>query len=85
MLPPPFKRRLLGDLCCCAVRALLFYFQAAAGKTLEPGIVAFITDDQVVDRIVDHLKLTFVAEKPPSRVSTEVALMVAEQRMEYFL
>jgi hypothetical protein len=37
-------------------------------------------------RIIDHLKLTFVAEKPsPSRVLTEVALMAAEQRMEYFL
>ena len=37
-----FKRRLLGDLCRCAVRAFLFYFQAAAGKTLEPGVIAVI-------------------------------------------
>ena len=37
-----FKRRLLGDLCRGAVRALLFYFQAAAGKKLEPGVVAAI-------------------------------------------
>ena len=49
-------------------------------------IIAFITDFQAVDCIIDHLKLTFVAEKPPpSRVLTEVALMAAEQRMEYFL
>ena len=49
-------------------------------------IVAFITDYAAVDRIIDHLKLTFVAEKPPpSRVLTEVTLMAAEQRMEYFL
>ena len=49
-------------------------------------VVAFITDYAAVDRIIDHLKLTFVAEKPPpSRVLTEVALMAAEQRMEYFL
>jgi hypothetical protein len=27
--------------------------------------VAFITDYAAVDRIIDHLKLTFVAEKPP--------------------
>ena len=62
-----FKRKLLGEICRCAVQALLFYFQAA-------------------DRIIDHLKLVFVAEKPPpSHVLTEVALMAAEQRMEYFL
>jgi hypothetical protein len=49
-------------------------------------VVAFITDFKAVDRIIDHLKLTLVAEKPPpSRVLTEVALMAAEQRMEYFL
>jgi len=49
-------------------------------------VVAFITDYVAVDRIIDHLKLVFAAEKPPpSRVLTEVALMAAEQRMEYFL
>jgi hypothetical protein len=37
-----FKRRLLGDLCRCAERALLFYLEAAAGTALEPGIVAVI-------------------------------------------
>jgi hypothetical protein len=36
-----------------------------------------------VDRIVDHLKLTFVAEKPPpSRVFEQVALAAAEGRAE---
>jgi hypothetical protein len=46
--------------------------------------VAFITDYAVVDRIINHLKLRFVAEKPPpSRVFERVALMTAEQRMEY--
>jgi hypothetical protein len=48
-------------------------------------VVAFITDYQAVDRIIDHLKLTFVAEKPlPSRVFEEVALMAAEERIEHF-
>ena len=28
-------------------------------------IFAFLTDCAVVDRIIDHLKLTFVAERPP--------------------
>jgi hypothetical protein len=48
-------------------------------------VVAFITDYQAVDRISDHLKLRFIVEKPPpSRVLTEVALMAAEERAEYF-
>ena len=28
-------------------------------------VIAFITDYLAVDRIIDHLKLVFVAEKPP--------------------
>jgi|GEM_PF-1921874 len=28
-------------------------------------VVAFLTEHAVVDRIINHLKLTFVAEKPP--------------------
>jgi len=43
-------------------------------------IIAFITEYAVVDRIIDHLKLTFVAANPPpSHVFTEVALMEAEE------
>jgi len=38
-----------------------------------------------VDRIIDHLKLTFVAEKPPpSQVFEQVTLMAAEEQAEYF-
>jgi len=48
-------------------------------------IIAFITEYAVVDRIIDHLKLMFVATKPPpSPVFTEVALMEAEESGEYF-
>jgi hypothetical protein len=48
-------------------------------------VSAFIADYQAVDRIIDHLKLVFVAEKPPpSRVIEQVALMAAEERAEYF-
>jgi len=37
-----------------------------------------------VDRIIDHLKLRFIAEKPPpARVFTEVVLMAAEESGEY--
>ena len=47
-------------------------------------VVAFITDYQVVDRIIGHLKLRFTTEKPPpSRVFSEVALMEAEGPAEY--
>jgi len=54
------------------------------GGTMK--VVAFITEHAVVDRIIDHLKLTFVAEKPPpSRVMTEVALMAAEESGRYFM
>jgi len=28
-------------------------------------IISFLTDYSVVDRIINHLKLTFVADKPP--------------------
>jgi len=48
-------------------------------------VVAFITDYAAVDRIIDHLNLTFVAEKPPPpHVFEQVALMAAEERAEYF-
>jgi hypothetical protein len=39
----------------------------------------------VANRIIDHLRLRFMAEKPtPSRVFTEIALMEAEGLAEYF-
>jgi hypothetical protein len=48
-------------------------------------VVAFITDYQAIDRIIDHLKLTFVAAKPPpSQVFEQVALAAAEESGEYF-
>jgi len=60
-------------------------------------VIAFVTEYAVVDRIIDHLKLTFVAAKPPpSGVFEQVALtrppreglrnaalMAAEERAEY--
>jgi len=52
------------------------------GEVHDP---AAITDHQAIDRIIDHLKLTFVAEKPlPSQVFEQVALMAAEESGEYF-
>jgi hypothetical protein len=49
-------------------------------------VIAFITEYAVVDRIIDRLKLMFVApEKPPrSHVFQQVALAAAEERTVYF-
>jgi len=48
-------------------------------------IIAFLTDYSVVDRIIDHLKLTFAAAKPPpAHVFEQVALAAAEESGEYF-
>jgi hypothetical protein len=48
-------------------------------------IIAFITDYEAVDRIIGHLKLTFVAEKPPPPfIFEQVTLIVAEPNAEYF-
>jgi hypothetical protein len=54
-------------------------------EEVEMKIIAFLTDYAVVDRIIDHLKLTVVAERPPppQRAYQEV-LMAAEASTEYF-
>jgi hypothetical protein len=48
-------------------------------------VIAFLTDYAVVDRIIDHLKLTFVAERPPPlHIAYQEVLMAAETSAEYF-
>jgi hypothetical protein len=48
-------------------------------------IVAFLTDFSVVDHIIGHLKLTFVAERPPPpQVASQELLMAADPPAEYF-
>jgi hypothetical protein len=43
-------------------------------------VVAFLTKYAVVDRIIRHLELTFMAEKPPPAYAFEqVTLMAAEE------
>jgi hypothetical protein len=47
-------------------------------------VVAFLTEYAVVDRIIRHLELTFVAEKPPPvHVFEQVAMMAAEESEDY--
>ncbi len=54
------------------------------GGTMK--IIAFLTDYAVVDRIINHLKLTFVAERPPpAHLLCQQVLMAAETSAEYFL
>jgi len=47
-------------------------------------VIAFLTDYAVVDRIIGHLKLSFVADKPPpARIAYQEHLMVADTPAEY--
>jgi hypothetical protein len=47
-------------------------------------VVAFLTEHAVVDRIIRHLDLTLVAEKPPPAHALEqVALMAADKSGEF--
>jgi len=53
------------------------------GGTMK--VMAFLTDYSVVGRIINHLKLTFVAERPPPpRVAYQEVFMAAETSAEYF-
>jgi hypothetical protein len=48
-------------------------------------IIAFLTDYAAVDRIITHLKLTFVAERPPPpHLAYQKFLLAAETSGEYF-
>ena len=52
------------------------------GGTMK--VIAFLTDYAVVDRIIDHLKLSFVADRPPPlQASYQEVLMAAETSAEY--
>jgi len=53
-----FKRRLLGDLCRCALRALTRYFEVLTGSALAPGVIAAI--QTFGDRINFHPYLHFL-------------------------
>jgi len=40
-------------------------------------IIAFIEDHKVIDKIIGHLKLTFVAERPPPPQVAQHELLMA--------
>ena len=51
----------------------------------QMSIISFIEDHKVIDKIIDHLKLTFMAERPPPpQIVQQELLMAAEEREEYF-
>jgi ribosomal protein S27E len=53
------------------------------GGTMK--IIAFLTDYAVVDKIINHLKLTFVPDRPPPpQLAYQEFLMAAERSAEYF-
>jgi hypothetical protein len=53
-----FNRRLLGDLCRCALRSLSRYFEIVTGSALTPGVIAAI--QTFGDRINLHVHLHFL-------------------------
>jgi hypothetical protein len=47
-------------------------------------VIAFLTDYAVVDKIINHLKLTFVAERPPPpQIVYQQVLVAAETSAAY--
>ena len=53
-----YNRRLLGELCRCALRSLTRYFEIVAGSELMPGVIAAI--QTFGDRINLHPHLHFL-------------------------
>jgi hypothetical protein len=47
-------------------------------------VISFIKDHKIIDKIIAHLKLTFMAERPPPQFVQKELLMVAEESGEYF-
>jgi len=48
-------------------------------------VISFLADFSMVDRIIDHLELTFVAERPPPpRDASQEILTAADVSAEYF-
>jgi len=50
----------------------------------EMKVISFITDFSVVERIINYLKLTFAAAKPPPpHMAYQEVLMAVESSVEY--
>jgi len=63
----------------------LFLSDRSAIQRLFLRLIAFITGFSVVDRIINHLELTFVASKPnPAQMASQELLIAAAHDVEYF-
>jgi hypothetical protein len=59
-------------------------FGPGLSRPFRHKVVAFITDFAVVDKIIDHLKLSFIAERPPpSHIAYQEVLLAAVASTEY--
>jgi len=73
------------------MKAITFIVAPHLGKTSGSTsqtlrIIAFLTDFSVVDKIINHLKLGFVASKPPPpQVAYQEVLMAATTAEKYSL
>jgi hypothetical protein len=64
-------------------RSLSLQHNLQWGGTIK--VIALITDYAAVDRIIDHLKLTFVADRlPPAHLAYQEVLIAVEASAEYF-
>ena len=59
-------------------KMLRIFFKYSGGQM---RIISFIEDYKVIDKIIDHLKLTFKAERPPPPQAQ--LSMATEERSEY--
>ncbi len=46
-------------------------------------VISFLTDVSVVDRIINHLKLTFVAERPPPPLFPDFRFLTALAQLSH--
>jgi len=50
----------------------------------EMKVISFIEDHKVIDKIIAHLKLTFMAERPPpTQIVQKELQMAAGKKREY--
>ena len=70
-------------------RVLFYYFDETDPLLCsrcggQMSIISFIEDHKVIDKIIFHLKLIFMAERPPPQRVRQELLMAAEERGDYF-
>jgi hypothetical protein len=63
--------------------ALIFISYPRCGAKMK--VIVFLTNYPVVDRIINHLHLTFIAERPPPPpIAYQQVLAATESSAEYF-